>query len=88
MTSNQVFKKITSFSKKIQFLLAAVLSVAIFAVYQVLLQAKAGKFDNLTAGYMIALPICFFIAKTIFKETVDDKSSKEADSEDFYSEDK
>jgi len=88
MTNNQIFKKITGFNKKIQFLLAAVLSVAIFALYQVVLQAMTGKFDNLTAGYMIALPICFFIAKSIFKETAGENPTKDTGAEDFYSEDK
>ena len=87
MTNNSIFKKLTSFKKRKQFLIAAILSVAIYSVYSIGLQAVNGGFDSLTIGYLIALPVCFFMSKTIINSGPGGEKVKDSGAEDFYSED-
>ena len=88
MNNNTFFNKLRSFKKRKQFLIATLVSVAIFAVWQLLLQVKAGEFDMLTLGYVAALPITWLMGKEIFSNSGDGgEKLKSQDSDDFYAED-
>ncbi len=88
MNNNSFFNKLRSFKQRKQFLIAALISVAIFAVIQLLAQVKDGEFNMLTLGYIIALPITWFMGKEIFSNSGEGgEKLKSQDSDDFYAED-
>jgi hypothetical protein len=87
MINNTFFNKLRTFKKRKQFLIATLISVAIFAVWQLFLQAKAGSFDAQTLGYIAALPITWWMGKEIFNNSnAAGGKVKAEDAEDFYSE--